>query len=493
MTVLLASILGFFTHSLFAFPPGGVDTTTSMGRFTIRLSLTMGRELLGIEGCPTAPGCRIDSPVLFDGNTRIGRSNPFYENSKTDIMGAVIPIFGNIDINLGAVDTVKDSDFVWPTHPPFVEDTLGVAPGTEEVHTQILSLYMIHIPPCGGESSRNAIRAGGVSSYWRPRSVGEVESLNTPPGNFPAESFFDIFAEVDVDLPPYGNVDMTVFNRSPLIVQAEALYSFPPRVIYTHGGSDYAPAVFDTATGRHVGWITMAGHSVGMACDDQTIIDSFKATYANFEEQMKLEYVKEETLVDTSSEPVSISDPLIPPCLVDPGCVEKLAQLGARVNLKPKQHSQLPIECKKTPIPAQCYVMAGFITLPKSAYIYTNAEGKTVWDTVKELLTSYKAPVEDEYGEPTTSPTPLFPVPADIPDPSDVSTSHEEIVNLLETDNVNDLHMWYDGPIVIYIYLHTKQDVWVRVSAEEAAWMLIQALKEVVAIEIHDVNMVNVN
>jgi hypothetical protein len=118
------------------------------------------------------------------------------------------------------------------------------------------------------------VKAGtfaGVS----PRSLGIVQA-DIPPGppDFPARSFFDIFVEVNlpalpgtessVAFPPGGAI---LTNGQPLIVTNLNLASFPPQVIYIHGGNTNAVELrfkFSNApywaAGDLFGTLTLAGH-----------------------------------------------------------------------------------------------------------------------------------------------------------------------------------------------------------------------------------------
>lgn len=252
----------------------GVDTTRSLGQFAIRLTKEMGEKLVPPppHDCPgdwndPFDACVIWSPVLYDPNTQIGRSDPFidrhpqqdaFENESVCDNGG--PIFCNIF----DPDPVTDEQMEFPT-TKFVEGPTG----TEEVHTKIISLNMTDDQTQCGTPSKNAVRAGNAMTVVpvakRKRSIGEVESLNTPPGGFPAESFFNMFVEVDLDWGMPG-VDMTVYNPIvPLTVQNSALTGFPPQVVYIHGGNedDGAPPVREVNTDKLIGWIILAGHGVG--------------------------------------------------------------------------------------------------------------------------------------------------------------------------------------------------------------------------------------
>jgi hypothetical protein len=135
------------------------------------------------------------------------------------------------------------------------------------VHTEIVDLQLTGV----GDA---AVRAGTV--YALPMSPGEVESLSTngdPAQDFPAESFFNVYFEADV--PPCGSLfpGATVYNTSPVLVQAE-LSGFPPTVVYIHGETGAAPVYFRNdnlplwQAGDRLGWLVLAGHGADMTLDD---------------------------------------------------------------------------------------------------------------------------------------------------------------------------------------------------------------------------------
>jgi PKD repeat protein len=258
----------------------GVEHTPSLGQFAVRLTKEAG-EKFGLSNCPgdwdnPDDPCVIWSPVLAEEMTRIGRSAPHNEDDNTDeVTGAAIGCDVGQDgcLSTGLMpELVKDGDL-----KPFPEKGFVEGPAnTKEVHTQILSLNMIDQdekctrPDGTSPVSANAVRAGSamtvVPSGERKRSLGEVESLNDPAGNFPAESFFNMFIEAALDWNRDGNVDMTVYNPIiPLTVQNSELKWFPPKVVYIHGGNtnDGAPPVYEVTTGELIGWIILAGHGVG--------------------------------------------------------------------------------------------------------------------------------------------------------------------------------------------------------------------------------------
>jgi hypothetical protein len=99
-----------------------------------------------------------------------------------------------------------------------------------------------------------------------------------PLGGFPAESFFDVY--VEVDLPPCGAAfpGATVYNPQnvPLLVFAPNITSLPPRVVYIHGNSTAVPVLFlgnDPGglfnDGDLFGYLILAGHGMDMGLGDE--------------------------------------------------------------------------------------------------------------------------------------------------------------------------------------------------------------------------------
>ncbi|BAP54726.1 hypothetical protein THII_0429 [Thioploca ingrica] len=266
------------------FPPAGVDETLSLGKFSIRLTQQAGQAWFGIPNCPWGnPNCLIHSRLLYDGHTKIGRSDPHQDGDVIDeINGAKICQSGTANTcNTYLPQLVKDHDF--QMFPPLDGVPFDEEPsGTKEIHTQVLSLNMTDLGKCGTKS-QDVVRAG--LSPLLP-SIGEVESLNLSlSSDFPAESFFNMFVEVDVDLGSAGVT--TLYNNQPLLVQNGQLNKLPPSVLYTHDVSNTSPLVYDKQTGDTIGWIELAGHGVSeknsddQECDqrDQQRRSAFNTTY----------------------------------------------------------------------------------------------------------------------------------------------------------------------------------------------------------------------
>jgi hypothetical protein len=133
-----------------------------------------------------------------------------------------------------------------------------------------------------------AIRAG-TAAPGRPISPGEIEAGPDAAGLFPAESFFNINAEVD--LPLFG----VLYNLTPLVVENSGVMCFPPKVVYLHRHTGPVQVVMkhdDTQVpkrwraGDKFGWLVLAGHGVNLDTvtapgsaprrDARTAVDDFE-------------------------------------------------------------------------------------------------------------------------------------------------------------------------------------------------------------------------
>jgi len=242
------------------FPGRGDDVTPSLGQFNLVVDPHFETAIKNNPGY--APflsnkggNLNFTSPILFDPTTTIGRSDPLSAGSADDTAGVLA---GDLAPHL-----LRDGQFT-------VRLSFAEGPdGTREVHTFIES---IHLTGSGFE-----VKAGGQAPL-RPLSAGEVESLSGNSGDptldFPANSFFDVFVEVDV--PALGGFPkVQLVNVDPLLVQNESITSFPPKVLYIHGNSSAVPLYFYTdipAIGIHrgdlFGQLTLAGHGVGFRLSD---------------------------------------------------------------------------------------------------------------------------------------------------------------------------------------------------------------------------------
>jgi len=264
------------------YPPAGVDSAESIGQFVVTFTANFVADqpklqALGLCSDPNSSICtdemrtigpRNGAPKLYEAKTRVGRSAPHKDSnsrSSTDKRGAWVCQKGSWDkCEEFFGEKVKDSDFVEVLFFPLKgSDEYGEdgPVGTQEVHTQMLSLNM--------RNGLNAVRAGSAAPS-QPRSIGEVESQSPPdgPGGFPAESFFNLYVEVDMDFDGQ-EVDFTLLNHvtEPLVVLGTGLTKFPPKLIYTHSATEWAAPFYRKGGGNEVvAYITMAGHGISYKC-----------------------------------------------------------------------------------------------------------------------------------------------------------------------------------------------------------------------------------
>lgn len=242
-------VISLFGSAMAQFPARGDDIAKSLGLFEIHINTPYQPIVYTYPGYEPATA-RLTSPMLYDPNTLIGRSDPHTHGSPPDVNGTLV----------GIVDPQTISDANFTDVPPGFQGP----PGTREVHTKVTALNMVDFGATGA-----AVRAG-LNAPGQPISPGEVESNcgPCPPANdFPAQSFFDVF--VEVDLPAAGSFPgATLYNQQPLRVANDNLTSFPPGVVYIHGNSTAVPVHFRSAhpglwnANDLFGWLTLAGHGV---------------------------------------------------------------------------------------------------------------------------------------------------------------------------------------------------------------------------------------
>ncbi len=246
-TLLLGLVLGAGSVAAQTFPAGPADDTTlSLGQAIIYVHPTFQPVVAGTPGYGVPSAGHWTTPVLFDPDTRIGRSDPITDGGAADAGGTPVGTAGTM---------VSDSSFTVVPVNNFTEGPVG----TDEVHTELIELDMTDF--CGFGITVRAGTDAGVS----PPSFGEVEAL---PGSndFPAESFFNVFVEIDV--PFFGGT--TLFNIAPLLVVNNSLDSLPPTVVYIHEETPSVKVFFKDGphAGSLFGYLRLAGHKTGGECQD---------------------------------------------------------------------------------------------------------------------------------------------------------------------------------------------------------------------------------
>jgi hypothetical protein len=108
------------------------------------------------------------------------------------------------------------------------------------------------------------------------RSIGIVQQT-TGAGDFPAQSFFDVFVEVNLPRVPYTMSDTdfpatgaVLYNdaSNPLLIENLSITNLPPEATYVHGQSTAVPIRFRDnhppywVAGDVLGYLTLAGHGV---------------------------------------------------------------------------------------------------------------------------------------------------------------------------------------------------------------------------------------
>jgi hypothetical protein len=277
-----------------SFPPQDDDTTVSMGVFIITVDPAFYPLVNAGGGFSAYTGYnplthQLTSPVLYDGATTIGRSDPHPRPTPFPApIGA-----GSWDIINGYGD-YSLIPALWA----------GAPLGDHEVLTEIKSLVLSTEPTCANDPRVPSVPINwpmlkaGTFAGVSPRSLGIVQTIASPgPPDFPARSFFDVF--MHVDLPPVpGTMSAVAFPPAgaplyndpadPLIVQNLALNSFPPQVIYIHGLSGPGiPLRFRSThppywtAGDIFGYLVLAGHGTfppGTPCSSAAAVSTLLNT-----------------------------------------------------------------------------------------------------------------------------------------------------------------------------------------------------------------------
>ena len=313
LAILLAGIVITASPTTWAaFPVAGVDDALSWGKFKVTFTEEFATGTVNIcaddTNCPTSAR-EFTSSMLSDPNTKIGRSAPHADGDGTDESnGAEICKEGDTTSCSGyfswTAEPILDAHFQWKDGgyqadgQPFDEGPAG----REEIHTQVVSINLSEV------GSANAIKAGDEAPC-QARSLGETESLNG--SGFPAESMFQMYVEIDVDLNNDGTVDVVLFNKpgtgntilggDPLIFEATGLGEFPPKVVYSlTSDTSYAPKLYlrapncavhpdftdDNGDPIHVGWLRKTTHGMtdsnnSAQCTNETDTECFERIYTD--------------------------------------------------------------------------------------------------------------------------------------------------------------------------------------------------------------------
>lgn len=230
---LLLAVVALASPALAQFPAApGDDVTFSIGKAILWVEPAFAPLVSGTPGWGQPSPGHWTSPYLYDGNTTLGHSAAHLDGSPPDLGGTVVGTAGSI---------VADSNFtIHPNNGPL---------GAREVHTEMYKLDLTEPPGCN-----SGIRIRGGTGMGVPfPSFGEVEANGAT--DFPAESFFQVYVEIDT---PFG----TLRNIDPLLVYNPAINSMPPSVVYIHGITPAVNVFFKGGpnNGQRFGILRLAGH-----------------------------------------------------------------------------------------------------------------------------------------------------------------------------------------------------------------------------------------
>ncbi len=298
LIAILTALLALAPASSFAATfddnsPPNVETTFSIGVFKIIVEPTFAPMFGGYPGW--RPSVRtLTSPVMYDGNTQIGISPSHVNGDAPSVAGLPVGVGPSRVVALGDYAVAPYSvpaPFQSPGAVREVFDELRLmrlavsgSAGVQECSNRIASTGSPGqgVPPAPAYPFGSVLVSAGGLTPPAPPCLGMVQSLvpgGVPADDFPARSFFDIFAEVN--LPAMvGWPGGFLRNTSPLVVENPALTEFPPRATYIHGIST-AVALYlrdpigPNPAGTLFGYLTLAGHGVFTNCPTDTETQTF--------------------------------------------------------------------------------------------------------------------------------------------------------------------------------------------------------------------------
>jgi hypothetical protein len=325
-TVVIGACLALASRNVLAqpFPPGPTtDSTQSLGQFVLVLNPSISGAFVGTPGY-TASTNTFMSPLLYDPNTQINRSMPLVlGNSVTASAPVGAPISGMVFSNSG--DTgLRFSGNMGPNAGlmyPVPSGSGATSPFTDSVFTQIKSFDLTGPPGFAVTTGTAAMDPNLPASVGQVTSTSGHSSGGTSSVDFPARSFFDVFVDIDIPLPPTlgggsaGLTNGTVYSGStaisppgmPLIIGNSGITTFPPVVIYTHGNSTAVPLFLETTNnggltpdiGAPIGLLILAGHGAGYSPTGGTATDEntgMPANQSTFQQTLMQDYNSGDTL-----------------------------------------------------------------------------------------------------------------------------------------------------------------------------------------------------
>jgi hypothetical protein len=330
----------------FPIAPGPAnDTTFSFGIFQIYVNsdfVQPGHDLMdaGTYGSSAFPGSypgwvpgpvtgysgaagTLSSPIIYDVSTQIGRSAPQTRYELPPGCPSCLAVaVGAPGVYADTIDSFTDYN------PGYPFGFSAAFTGTREVLTEIqhmtLQFYGNYCANCSVAGAPcyppsvatpyNMVFAGQHNPddpNTLPRTIGMVQSLANSSGatgqglpnyDYPAQSFFNVFADVHLPLVPQtvgglATVSGQAFPSQgayfysdptqPLTVQNSLVCTLPPSVVYTHTPQTFAVPLYFRYTcpnfipgtttpwwyaGDLFGWVSLAGHGTTTSdpCDSGT-------------------------------------------------------------------------------------------------------------------------------------------------------------------------------------------------------------------------------
>ncbi len=251
------------------------QSETSLGRFQILVAPAF--QALFPADLPPGFGYNstthiLSSPLLSDSATMEGES--------ASVPGGFNPTPGATTVTVGtggSATSVTNNSTFFPSAPSAFS---SATPGTDEIFTQLQSFDLTN-------GAGTSVLAGAAAPLAAAGSYGQVQTTTGATGglptnmDFPAQSFFDVFVEIQVPLMG-GTVDLYNPAADPLLVEADGLTSLPPKVVYIHGQASSVPIVISGGpyNGDVFGTLDLAAHGVGYNIDNPMDVMSFNDQYA---------------------------------------------------------------------------------------------------------------------------------------------------------------------------------------------------------------------
>jgi hypothetical protein len=236
----------------------------------------------------------LTGPVMYDGNTIIG------ESTNNPRSATVFPISAGTP-NQYPLNTTY-SNILGYTDYALIPPQFSSAPANfDQIFTQIKQMHLVGYVDTNGSSCSDprvptthrgtagqgggpqvTVKAGpggmgiGSSLPMNRRSIGIVQQTALG-SDFPAQSFFDVFVEVNLPQVPYTMsssnfpaAGAVLYNdaSNPLLIENPSITNLPPEVTYVHGQSTAVPVRFKYSNPPYwaaddvLGYLTLAGHGV---------------------------------------------------------------------------------------------------------------------------------------------------------------------------------------------------------------------------------------